>query len=843
MKVSLNWAQWHSKVDLKPEGVSKLVEKIGAQLGEVEEIDYYGPLYEGIVVVKVVDCVKHPNADKLSLCLVDDGKVVKDVRRNKDGLVQVVCGASNVKKDMFAAWIPPGVTVPSTARKDPFVLEAREIRGKVSNGMLASPSELDISDEHEGILEIDSNSNPKELCKPGAVFKNLFGLDDVIVDIENKMFTHRPDCFGILGVARELAGIQGKKFKSPNWYSEIPKFDEASGLEISVDNELPKLVPRFMAVAMSGVRVTPSPIWLQAGLRRVGISSINNIVDITNYLMYLSGQPTHAYDYDKVKNLSNDEAKLIVRHPKKGEKVALLNGKSIEPRKESIVIATDKELVGIGGIMGGTNTEVDESTKNIIIECANFDLYSIRKTSMEHGLFTDAATRFSKGQSPLQNDRVVKKAIELVSSQASGNQASNVVDARKIDEEIYESQSIHPTITVSTDFINKRLGLDLSAEKIIELLGNTEFVCEITRGSVLIIRAPFWRTDIQIPEDIVEEVGRLYGYSNLPLELPRRTSAPSNIEENLVLKQVIREILASLGANETLNYSFVHGNLLDKAMQDRGVSYKLNNALSPDLQYYRQTITPSLLAQVHPNIKAGHEKFAMFELNKTHNKRHGLDKEKVPGELNMITLVFADKKGRGAAYFQARTFLDQLLDKLGLSLKYNTIEDDLGYPVTKPFETSRSAIVTDENSDILLGIVGEFHLEVRRGFKLPEHSAGFEIGLGALAEAIGKNSDSIYKTLSKFPAVITDITLKLDSDVSYRDLKEQLKSCLDTTSPEDILTSFELIDIFSKDKSHNQITFRVKLTSTNRTLTTDINKEILDKVVSKLNKKIKAEVV
>jgi len=843
MKVSLSWAQWHSKVDLKPKGVAELVEKIGEQLGEVEELLHYGPLYEGIIVVKVVECKKHPNAEKLSLCLVDDGGKDKDVKRDKDGYIQVVCGAPNVKQGMLAAWIPVGVTVPSTARKDPFILEAKEIRGEISNGMLASPSELDISDEHEGILEINPDSNPKELINPGAEFKKLYGLDDIIVDIENKMFTHRPDCFGVLGVARELAGIQGIKFESPDWYSELPEFDSASGLKLEVKNEIPDLVPRFMAVAMKEVRVSPSPIWLQAGLRRVGIKSINNVVDITNYLMYLSGQPIHAYDYDKVKSLSAGEPTLVVRYPKKGEKIALLNGKTIEPRKEAIMIATDKELVGVGGIMGGTSTEVDESTRNIIVECANFDLYSIRKTSMEHGLFTDAVTRFSKGLSPLQNDRVMNKAIELISTQAGGKQASQVIDNRKIDAEILESQSVYPTITVSTEFINQRLGLDLSAEKIIELLTNTEFVCEVTRGSVLIVRAPFWRTDIRIPEDVVEEVGRLYGYSNLPQELPNRSSAPSQLEEKLRIKQMIRETLASFGANETLNYSFVHGNLLEKARQDKEHSYKLNNALSPDLQYYRQTLTPSLLAHIHPNVKSGHDKFAIFELNKTHNKLHGLDEGKVPSELDMVTLVCTNKKNGGSAYFQARTFLDQLMQKLELTIKYNSIDKNPDFPVTRPFDLKRSAIVTIGSSNDVLGIVGEYRADVRRSFKLPEFTAGFEVGLEALQNALTKNKGSSYRPMSKFPAVISDLTLKVNSDVAYGDLYEQLQESLEKVAGNEITVAYELIDIFSKDKTHNHITFRLKMSSHLRTLTTDLNMETIKKVVVEINKKIKAEIV
>ncbi|MGZ6005596.1 MAG: hypothetical protein ACXWLH_05635, partial [Candidatus Saccharimonadales bacterium] len=222
MKVSLKWAQQFSNVDLRGSGDEQLLEKIGAQLGAIDEVDYLGPRFDGIVVIKVLDCKKHDNADKLSICVVDDGGKVEKVDRDSNGHIQVVCGAPNVHADMLAAWIPPGVTVPSTLGKDPLTIEARDIRGQTSNGMLASLHELGLSDDHSGILEIKIEDVGETLAQPGMDFKQLYNLDDIIVDIENKMFTHRPDCFGILGVARELAGIQQLGFKSPDWYLNKP---------------------------------------------------------------------------------------------------------------------------------------------------------------------------------------------------------------------------------------------------------------------------------------------------------------------------------------------------------------------------------------------------------------------------------------------------------------------------------------------------------------------------------------------------------------------------------------------------------------------------------------------
>jgi phenylalanyl-tRNA synthetase beta chain len=413
MKVSVNWIKQFTKVELP---IDDLVATIGAQLGAVEEVVDLGAKYQGVLVAKVVSCEKHPNADKLSLCWIDDGGAAQNVDRNKSGHVQVVCGAPNVKAGLTVAWLPPGATVPSTYDNDPFVLEARELRGVVSNGMLASSKELAISDYHEGIVELDIEA------VPGTNFAELYELNDYIIDIENKMFTHRPDCFGILGVAREIAGITGQKFESPDWYkTPLDRIKPGKNqLKLEVKNDITDLVPRFMAVAMTDVGHGNSPLIIQTYLSRVGIRPINNVVDVTNYLMILTGQPTHAYDYDKL-----NDGKLETRLSRKGDRLDLLNGKSITFEDNSTILITSNDMpIGIGGVMGGAETEVNAATKNIVIECANFDMYSIRRASMRHGLFTDAVTRFNKGQSLLQNEIVLEEAVATMQYVAGAHVAS-----------------------------------------------------------------------------------------------------------------------------------------------------------------------------------------------------------------------------------------------------------------------------------------------------------------------------------------------------------------------------------------------------------------------------------
>ncbi|MCA9330176.1 phenylalanine--tRNA ligase subunit beta, partial [Candidatus Saccharibacteria bacterium] len=458
MKVSLQLANLYSSADLLSINQDELIHKIGTQLGAIEEIINIEDVYKGVLVAKIIKCHKHPNADSLNVCMIDDGKQAKDVERDEQGLVQVVCGAPNVKEGLTVAWIPPGSVVPSTVSKDPFVLGKRELRGIVSNGMLASASELAISDDHQGILQIEDNDNQQVVA--GKTFADLYSLKDLIIDCENKMFTHRPDCFGILGVARELAGIAGLPFKSPDWYSPkaIIAYQDSGKLSIDSKNEIPEKVKRFMVQVVEDITVKPSTIQRQSWLTRLDNRPINNIVDATNFYMQLTAQPTHAFDYDKVKQLCADPARVCIfpRMAKDGETLELLNGKTIKLTTEDVVIATDKHPIALAGVMGGVATEVDSNTKNIIVECATFDMYTIRRTSMRHGLFTDAVTRFNKGQSHLQNAIVLSKLVDDICEQSDGT-------AGRLFDSLPEASLLSwSPVLVNINFINKRLGSSLS---------------------------------------------------------------------------------------------------------------------------------------------------------------------------------------------------------------------------------------------------------------------------------------------------------------------------------------------------------------------------------------------
>lgn len=828
MKISLNWIKEFTDVDMP---VGELVEKIGAQLGEVEEVINLGEKYEGIVVAKVVSCEKHPNADKLSVCKINDGKKTKNVERDSKGLVQVVCGAPNVRAGITIAWIPPGVVVPSTFDSEQFRLETKELRGIVSNGMIASGKELSINDDHAGILVLDK---PAE---PGTPLSEIYKLDDYIIDVENKMFTHRPDCFGQLGVAREVAGITGLQFTSPEWYQnelDLRKiiFKDNLNMSLKVNNKLPSLTPRFMAVPISDVKIRKSPIMIQSFLSRIGVKPINNVVDITNFVMSLTAQPLHVYDFDKLTALDGSKtATLTVRHPKKGETVKLLNGKTVGPGSEAIMIASASELIGFGGVMGGTSTEVDNNTKNIVLECATFDMYSIRRTSMAHGLFTDAVTRYNKGQSGLQNDKVLAYAVAWIHKLAGGEVGGKIIDDNHVPKQ-------DDSVSLTKTFINERLGLELSDKQITELLTNVEFGVSKS-GKELLITPPFWRTDIAIAEDIVEEVGRLYGFDKLPLNLPQRSIKPVTPSSLLKTKSKIRSVLSSGGGNEVLTYSFVHGKLLDDAGQDKKQAYELSNALSPELQYYRLSLLPSLLDKVHANIKQGYSQFALFEVNKSHDKSN-IHEDGLPIEQEQLALAFVadikeDQNYVGSPYYQAQVYLRQLLDKFGIAeIEFEPIAKQAPAGRFKqtlaPFEPKRSALIKI-NEGIVIGVIGEVKPSVKRYLKLPAFTAGFELDVQLLdqyTKVLG------YNQLSRFPSTTQDITFTVDSKLQLQALKTTVAKALKQANDEKHYdNSLKTHDIYRDETAKTKnITFRITLSHSAKTLVTEEVNSFLDDVAT-----------
>jgi phenylalanyl-tRNA synthetase beta chain len=814
MIISVNWLKKFTDITLP---VDELATLIGARLVEIEEVIDLGEKYKDVVIARVVHCEDVEGSDHLHRCLLDDGGATLDVERDNNGYVQVVCGASNVREGLLVAWLPPKSTVPSTFGTDePFVLDARKLRGVMSSGMIASAKELDLFDDHTGILEIDAG------VEPGASFAETYELNDHLLDIENKSLTHRPDCFGIIGFAREVAGIQGRAFVTPDWLRELDAHLEAAtgDTPLSVTINDPELSDRYQAIILKNVNAAAqSPLWMQTYLARVGVRPINAVVDITNYLMMLTGQPTHAFDYDKVVAKTGSMS-ISVRAGRRDEKLLLLDGRSIALTPDDIVIAAGDTAIALAGAMGGAETEIDENTKTVILESATFNLYNLRATQMRHGIFSEAITRFTKGQPAALTTPVLGEAVRLLAKHTSAVIASGIHEA-------YPGKPTIETIPVTPQFITTILGGTFTAGSVADTLRHVEFTVDekVNADDTLAVIPPYWRSDIHIPEDIVEEIGRLGGYDTITPTLPKRDFVAVEPSEFDQLRGRLRVLLMRAGVNETLTYNFVHGDLLKKAGQSPENSYRLVNSISPDLQYYRQALTPSLLHHVHANIKQGFDDFAIAELNKVHPKNHGLDDEGVPAEIDALALVVASKKANGAAYYRAKRILDFLAERLRLEFAYEPMKGDSGDPVAAPFQPLRSALVTEKKLGVFIGVIGEYKKPVSRAFKLPEYCAGFEVDLREVAKAVA-SAENTYAPLSRYPSVERDICFHVARDISYQQVADAAAGSLAQTTLQTIISPLDIYQAPGSDAKN--ITLRITLTSHKKTLAGDEVKTVMD---------------
>ena len=817
MIISVNWLKKFVDIDLP---VDELTTLIGARLVEIESVEDVSEKYKDVIVVKVIECSPVPDSDHLNLTKIDDGGRAQNVERDENGLVQVVCGAPNVTVGMLAAWLPPESTVPETfGDKEPFILGARMLRGFMSNGMLASAKELDLFEDHDGIVSIDKNA------APGTGFAEVYELDDQLLDIENKSLTHRPDAFGVIGFAREIAGIQGKAFTTPAWLDELnPVFTSDGSVEAPVETPTvtiddPELSDRFQAIVLSGVTAgAQSPLEVQTYLSRSGVRPISAVVDVTNYMMLLAGRPLHAFDYDKLLAIGNGAVDIHVRSGREGETLALLDGRVLELSTDDIVVANGDVAVSLAGAMGGAATEVDASTTRILLESATFNLYKLRAVQMRHGIFSEAITRLTKGIPAPLGAPVLVEAAKMISQFAGAVISSEIAEA-------YPGKKDDIVVSLPETRVNEVLGTQFSASDVKELLENVEFKVEINDG-VISVTVPYWRNDIHIAEDVIEEVGRLSGFDSINPVLPTRDFTAVRQSDFDALRAKLRNALVRTGANEVLTYSFVHGDIMRKSGQNPDDAYRITNSISPELQYYRQSITPSLLVNVHPNIKAGYDHFAIFEMNKFHTKLAGVNEENVPKELDGLGFVVASgKAAKTAAFYEAKQYLEYIAAELGLEFAYEPLEEDSNYPVTQPFEPKRSARVWDAKTRERIGVIGEFKKSVQKAFKLSDNVAGFEISPVSLLK-LTSGAGYSYAPLSKYPGTERDVSFQVATDVPYQQVHDAAKSAFASVTGEGLRITVTPLDIYQPESGETKnVTLRFSLGSNERTLTGDeVNK-------------------
>ncbi len=791
MRISLNWLKKFVNINIDNAELEKIID---SRLVEIEEVIDESKKYDNIFVAKVIECEAIPETH-LHLCKIDAGK---HELAGEDGLVQVVCGAPNVHAGMLAAWIAPGAIVPQSVHEDaPFVIGKRKMLGQYDSfGMLAGADELDFGDDHSGIVEIDP-----EMANPGDKLVDVFELNDTILDIENKSLTHRPDCFGIIGFAREVAGILDQKFSFDNGN------EDASNENLSIAASAVKIAdsaicPRYSALVLKkhGELKKKYLTWVDTMLAKSGMRPVDPIVDATNFLMLLTGQPLHAFDYDKFLAVGGTtEPKIGVRLANEGEKLVLLDDAEVELIPTDIVITSNNVPVALAGAMGGKSTMIDENTKNIILESATFSLYNLRKTQMAHGIFSEAITRFTKGQPAYQTLNVAKSCARML---GQGFEIAEAFDSGYNKE--------NNVVKITTKEINGLLGTNYSKEKIIKTLKNVEFKVEES-AEELVVTAPAWRTDIHIKEDVIEEVGRLNGYNNIEPILPKHaTSEPNRMVK---LKSRIREFLSHTGANELLTYTFVHGDLIEKVGQDVNDSYRLVNSISPELQYLRQQIVPSLLAKAYENLKAKHQEFALFEMNQVFLRSDGVDEDGVPVANNNLAMVVANQDEE-TKYYVAKKYLEALAEKLGLKLTFKKFEPA---KCEAYYEPKRSASVYVD--DTLIGCIGEIKFSVLNKLKLPRGVAAFELSLDELVKLAAFKKAS-YE-ISDFPTVSRDLTITTNKP--YAEIANKIEAKL---AEKDLIFEVTPTSIYQpEDKDAKNISFHLSFADKNKTLESG---EILD---------------
>jgi len=799
MRISLNEIKKYVQIPAEVTD-EQLIELIGSRLVEIEEVIDLAPKYKGAYVVKVVKC-DPIEGTHLSLCQIDAGAVTTEF---SDGeTVQVVCGAPNVHAGMLAVWITPGSIVPSTYGHENFRLGKRKLQGYESNGMLAGADELDFDNEHKAIAEID----PKA-ARPGDALADVFALNDLILDVENKSLTHRPDCFGLVGFAREIAGILGLQFQEPEWIN-VSTAAKASvdQVELTVKIANPEICPRYSRAVFDLPKHEPSKYLNHQAvfLAKAGMRAIDPMVDLTNIMMLETGQPLHAFDYDKLLAVGGAKTPtIIVRTAKEGEPLQLLDGKTITCTADDILITSNNIPVALAGAMGGKNTEIDASTTRVVLESATFSLYHLRKTQMAHGIFSEAITRFTKGQPATMTLPVLNEAI------------------RRLDVEVLATADDYPgkiksnAIKLTVDQVNQLLGTDYDVSTIVKTLTNVGFTVE-QQSDNLSVTAPAWRTDIHISEDVIEEVGRLLGFDNIPLALPDKTFSGTESSPLWQLKQELRGILSDrLAMHELLTYSFISRDLLKKVGQDPDDSYEIVNSISPELQCFRQQIVPSLLDKVRENLKAGHKDFTLYELNQVSLRSSGLTDEGTPVLKNHLGIVSL------SGFYELKARILALFKTLKLNIEYRAISNETAKHDSY-LEPKRSVEILINGAKI--GAFGEVKAAVLRRFKLETVVSACEINLDKIAE-LPRNRAMNFK-ISKFPFVERDLTLKVASDAQFGRFDQAILSVLNA---ENLINEVSPVSIYQSDPATKNISFHLRFSSPEQTLDQNQISAIIEKV-------------
>ncbi|HCC22875.1 TPA: phenylalanine--tRNA ligase subunit beta [Candidatus Falkowbacteria bacterium] len=809
MKISLNWLKQYV---ILPKNISP--EQLGADLTlrsvEIEGVESQGSSLDNIVVAKIKDLKPHPNADKLRVVIVDDGA----------DNIQVVCGGSNLEVGMLVAFARVGARVRWHGEGDLVTLEKIKLRGEDSSGMICASSEIGLgnmfpaSDDHE-ILDLTAHN-----FIVGQPLAEALKLTDTLLDLDNKTITNRPDMWGHYGIAREVAAIYDKKLK-PYQTKAIKSIKTAP---LSVDLQAGDLCRRYLGVIIDGVKVGPSPEWLVERLQSIGQNSINNIVDVTNYILHDIGQPMHAFDSDFIVDDT-----IVVRRANADEKFVTLDEVEHELTEENLVIADKIKAVALAGVMGGLNSGIKDNTTRIILESANFDPFSIRKTAESLGARTESSARFEKNLDPELAAIALKKAVALILEICPEAKVVSAV----VDE--YPTKLPVIKITTSYDFINRKIGVDLSAKVIRDILGRLGFATK-SKGAKLIVTVPSWRAtkDISLPEDIVEEVARMYGYDNIEPKMPFvPLSVPSENAERR-LERLVKDVLVKTGgATETYNYSFVGDDVIKNLGLDVNKYIELENPLAADQSLLRRDLFACLLTNVVDNLRF-YRQINIFEVGHVYlaeqpGREAGPDSH---GALPNQPLIAAGMVvGGEESFMTAKELVEAIFIELQLKPEAYLEKEVPAWLHPKRF----LAYYIGEK---MVASVGEVHPSIVSLMDLPERVAHWRLDLSSIVELYDQKY--LYEPVIKFPSIELDASITLDDKITWHEVEIIVRS----SAPE-IIKSVILFDVYKSDKigvEKKSLAFHVIYLAKDRTLELTEVQKVHDAMLKQLAKSVKAEI-
>jgi len=801
MKVSVKWLRDYVDIKLAPKELAERLTMAGL---EVKGIETIGGTWDNVVIGEVIALNPHPNADRLKLATVNLGTEQ----------VTTVCGAPNISLGQRVTFAHIGALLIDPHTGEAVVLKPARIRGVASEGMVCSEKELGISDSHEGILVL-----PPEA--PIGIPLGAY-LGDVIFDLD--VTPNRPDCLSVIGIAREIAALTGEPLRLP----EIHYEETAESIDsfASVDIVEPDLCPRYCASLITGIKLAPSPSWLQQRLNSYGMRPINNVVDVTNYVMLEYGQPLHAFDYHKLNG-----RQIIVRRARSGETIATLDGLKRTLNPDILVIADKEEAVAAAGIMGGLDSEVTDKTDTILLESANFNQATIRQGCSHLRLQSEASIRFDKGLNSELPLLPLKRATQLLLELAGGRAAKGIID-------VYPGKSEPKLILLTAREVKRLSGLKVSIDEILEVLEALGFECqEGDSGSQISVSVSYWRSDIKCSADLVEEVVRIIGYEKVPITrlgspLPQQKSRLSPAARQSNLKEKLRNILTGFGFQEILTYSLVSLEKLQKLSPKLELEIpplKVANPMTREQEYLRTGLRVGLLATLAHNQKFEQVGIRLFEIGKVFLPR-GKD---LPEEKEMLCAVLggaraelswqADKEPLD--FFDAKGIVESLLNQLGLKVSFESSADEGLFP-------RRGANVIVEDGRI--GILGELHPKVAQAFELSGVAYLIEIDLEKLLTKVTWIKE--YQPIPRFPSVTRDIALIVDEQVSYRRAENIIRSF-------PLVTQITLFDLYRGEQipeGKKSFAIRIIYQSPSHTLTDEEVDRTQEQMLAKLHQELSA---